>query len=76
MDESAAERFDELASRATAEFENVSDFVWKAPRLIETERQIEREKLDRYFPDDQESRDRRWRAESQNLDHTFRISSR
>jgi hypothetical protein len=60
-----------LATRASEEFDNLSDFIWKAPRLVESERTLELAKLERYFPDDVESREVRWRAESLKLDHVF-----
>jgi hypothetical protein len=38
------------ASRIYEEFNDASDFVWKAPRLIEMLTDEERGKLDSYFP--------------------------
>ena len=61
----------QLATRASEEFDNLSDFIWKAPRLVETERELELAKLHLYFPNDPVSRDLRWRDESHNLDHVF-----
>lgn len=65
------ERIDELSTRAWREFMDVSDFFWKAPRLIDHERKLELNKLDAYFPDHPEFRERRWSMESHKLDHTF-----
>ncbi|SEJ39023.1 hypothetical protein SAMN05216201_1082 [Pseudomonas linyingensis] len=65
------DQLDELAARARREFVDVSDFIWKAPRLIEHERELELSKLDAYFPNHPELRKRRWDLESHKLDHTF-----
>ena len=62
---------EQLAARASEEFENFSDFIWKAPRLVETERESELAKLELYFPNDPESRELRWKCESHKLDHVF-----
>lgn len=61
----------QLKKRAFWEFQDVSDFVWKAPRLIDSERIRETKKLDAYFPDDTEHRRLRHARESQKLDATF-----
>jgi hypothetical protein len=42
----------QLANRASEEFHNLSDFIWKAPRFVESERTLELAKLEQYFPDD------------------------
>lgn len=60
-----------LGVRAKLEFVDVSDFIWKAPRLIDHERKLELSKLDSYFPNHPELRERRWLMESHKLDHTF-----
>ncbi|MGP0203767.1 MULTISPECIES: hypothetical protein [unclassified Pseudomonas] len=64
-------QINELAARAQREFNDVSDFIWKAPRLIDHERKLELSKLDAYFPNHPELRKRRWESESHKLDHTF-----
>ena len=64
-------RIEQLSNRAWREFGNVSDFIWKAPRLIEHERKLELKKLDAYFPNHPEFKERRWKTESHKLDHTF-----
>ncbi|MBS1159071.1 MAG: hypothetical protein H6R15_1490 [Proteobacteria bacterium] len=65
------DQLDELAGRAQREFDDVSDFIWKAPRLIEHERELELSKLDSYFSNHPELQKRRWELESHKLDHTF-----
>ena len=60
-----------LGVRAEREFVDVSDFIWKAPRLIDQERKLELSKLDSYFPNHPELKERRWKMESHKLDHTF-----
>lgn len=64
-------RISVLQERAVREFGNVSDFIWKAPRLIGHERRLELSKLDEYFPPGDERREIRWRLESSKLEHTF-----
>lgn len=68
--ESFRDRINGLIERARHEFDEVSDFFWKAPRLVDQERELELEKLKGYesYP---ESRDRRWKNESRKLDQTF-----
>jgi hypothetical protein len=61
----------QLSASAQLEFEDVADFFWKVPRFIEHERQLELAKLDDYFPDNLELRERRWMFESSKLNHTF-----
>lgn len=65
------DQLQKLSARAQREFVDVSDFIWKAPRLIDHERKLELTKLDDYFPDHPELRERRWKMESHKLDHTF-----
>jgi hypothetical protein len=62
---------EQLAARASEEFESLSDFIWKAPRLVETEKELDLAKLEQYFPNDPESRELRWKYESHKLDHVF-----
>lgn len=61
----------ELASRAFHEFNNVADYVWKAPRLIEHETKLELKKLDRYFPDRPDLAEQRWKMEEHKLASVF-----
>ncbi|MCG9114755.1 hypothetical protein LH428_02595 [Laribacter hongkongensis] len=60
-----------ICDGASYEFEDISDFIWKAPNLVRYERHLELKKLEAYFPNDPESRAHRWRLESHKLDHTF-----
>ena len=41
---------DDLYNRARQEFSTASDFIWKTPRFLEHEARLEAEKLDEYFP--------------------------
>lgn len=66
-----SDQLQNLGVRAEREFVYVSDFIWKAPRLINHERKLELSKLDRYFPNHPELKERRWIMESHKLDHTF-----
>lgn len=43
-------RVAELRDRADRAFEHLTDYIWKTPRLIETEEALEREKIAAYFP--------------------------
>ena len=61
----------QLASRAGQEFDDLGDFIYKAPRLVESERETELAKLELYFPDDAKHRELRWAHESHKLDHVF-----
>lgn len=63
-----------LRDRAYLEFADVGDFIWKAPRLIDNERELEERKLDAYFSNDGEHRQHRQRRremEQRKLDSTF-----
>jgi hypothetical protein len=60
-----------LAIRAHDEFSTVADYIWKAPRLIKYERELELSKLPIYFPDNKDLAEWRWRHESNKLDRTF-----
>jgi len=66
-----ADQLEKLAERAQTEFCDVSDFIWKAPNLIDHERELELSKLDAYFSNHPELRKRRWETESHKLDHKF-----
>lgn len=60
-----------LRDQAYLEFTDVSDFIWKAPRLIDSERNLEARKLDAYFPHDGEHRQRRKEIGQRKLDSVF-----
>lgn len=66
-----SDQLQSLDVRAKREFVDVSDFIWKAPRLIDHERKLELSKLDYCFPNHPELKERRWKMESHKLDHTF-----
>jgi hypothetical protein len=42
--------FAKLGRSAYEEFVDTSDYIWKAPRLIDTEKKAEIEKLESYYP--------------------------
>jgi hypothetical protein len=78
--ESDFDKFEVIAQSAFSEFEDVADFVWKSPRLIEAETKSEIEKLTAYFPltgspqeDDlaRKLRKARWFYESRKLAGVF-----
>jgi hypothetical protein len=60
-----------LAAQASEEFVNLGDFIYKAPRLIDHERELELSKLDLYFPSGGMGRELRWESERHKLDHVF-----
>lgn len=62
---------EDVAARANQEFCEVADFIWKTPRLIASERELELTKLDEYFPCDPQSRAIRWDIESAKIDQVF-----
>ena len=70
-------RLTSLRKRVYSEFSDAADYVWKSPRLLDHERQLERDKLDAYFPDAHESteasalRDLRWVLEKDKIDNVF-----
>lgn len=71
---------DEIAEAAYTEFDHLSDYIWKTPEFIETQHELETEKLDDYFPftgdatHDEKAlymRKLRWRLESVKLEKYF-----
>lgn len=60
-----------LAVVAHDEFGDAADYIWKAPRLIESERNDELAKLPAYFPSNPELAELRWEHESKKLENTF-----
>jgi hypothetical protein len=68
---SFSERVLELESAAFFEFNNLADYVWKSPRLLEHETALEQKKLARYFPDDSKTAEMRWKHESHKLTRVF-----
>jgi hypothetical protein len=72
--------FQQFASSAYFEFTDVADYIWKSPRLIESEFKLEIEKLNAYFPvkgDDKQDaqnikyRKMRWQHERKKLTAIF-----
>ena len=61
----------QLGNQAYFEFCNVADYVWKNPRFIENEINIEKEKLGLYFSDNKKMAKLRWQRESRNLTRVF-----
>ena len=55
----ATDSIEQLRKRAFREFSDITDFIWKAPRLIDHEAKLEAKKLDAYFPDESINRSRR-----------------
>lgn len=66
-----SDKLKELAERAYREFTDVSDYIWKSPRLIEHETELEVKKLHTYFPNDQKHAKIRWHFESNKLNSVF-----
>ena len=62
---------DRLAREGALDFGDTADFIWKAPTLIERQTEIEKAKLQEYFPNDMRMRLLRWRFESRKLEHLF-----
>jgi hypothetical protein len=61
----------ELEWKAFNELNDVSDYIYKSPRLLRHEATLEQYKLDTYFPDGGETADIRWHHESKKLNETF-----
>jgi hypothetical protein len=68
---SLAEDIEEFAWRVMHEMSDVSDYIWKSPRMIERETKLEIDKLARYFPNDRSTAQLRWKDESHKLTETF-----
>lgn len=75
-----ADELADLAQRARLEFGDVADFIWKTPRLIESETKTEVEKLRTYYPTTGDCekdllarglRKLRWNLEAPKLEHVF-----
>jgi hypothetical protein len=64
-------QLEQIAWEGYLQFNDASDFIWKAPTLIKHQTDIEKAKLDRYFPNDLKSRTRRWWSESRKLREIF-----
>jgi hypothetical protein len=64
-------KFEEIAARAYHEFTDAADYVWKSPRLIEHETELEARKLKDYFPNDEKHAKVRWHFESHKLTNVF-----
>lgn len=60
-----------LADSAGSEFDYLSDYIWKSPKLLEQETKLELRKLKVYFPNDSEGARLRWAHESHKLTRVF-----
>jgi hypothetical protein len=65
------EQIQKLASSAHREFCDVSDYIWKSPKLVSHEKKLELEKLQLYFPDRADLRELRWKHEEHKLHNVF-----
>lgn len=61
----------DLVEQSFAEFGDLLDYIWKAPRLIDYENKLEQSKLDLYFPDRPDLAKIRWNRESKKLSMIF-----
>jgi hypothetical protein len=61
----------ELGWRALHEFDDVADYIWKSPRLIDHEDKLERRKLEIHFPGRPDMAKLRWDHESRKLTSVF-----
>jgi len=50
-----------------AQFSSLADYIWKLPHFIESEREIERDKLLSYFPDTGDAEVRQWHSKAREL---------
>jgi len=69
--EVASDKLEELAERASQEFSDAADYIWKSPRLITHETELELKKLPAYFPNDPDHAKIRWQFESDKLKRVF-----
>ena len=58
-----AARYRELSTRIFLEFNDVADYFWKSPRLLEHETNVEAQKIQEYFSDDPRRANLRWHME-------------
>lgn len=68
---SLEQKLDLMILRAKQEFNDVGDYIWKIPRFVESEYQVELQKLSSYFPDEPDLAKIRWKLESRKLEATF-----
>lgn len=54
------DQFRQLGSQVLQEFDDLGDYIWKTPNLIEHERAVEEEKLRTYFPTTGILREMKW----------------
>lgn len=64
-------KYEVIAKRAWQEFSDAADYIWKSPRLIESERKREREKLEAYHPHGGETATCRSLSEEKKLNDVF-----
>jgi len=60
-----------LAVSAYQEFSDAIDYIWKAPRLLDQEKEKELEKLQTYYPSNPKMAEIRWSQEFKKLNSTF-----
>ena len=60
-----------IANNASWEFSQISDYIWKSPRLLDQETKLENQKIAEYFPDDPKLAELRWQRESHKIDKVF-----
>lgn len=52
--EKMAGKYNDITDRAYREFTDVADYIWKSPKLIRHETELETQKIKDYFPKDEE----------------------
>jgi hypothetical protein len=62
-----------LEWRAFDELNEISDYIYKSPRLLDHEKALERDKMAMYFPNGGKTADMRFYYESVKLNETFRV---
>jgi len=71
VEDTGVNNIHELADAIRQEISDIGDYIWKTPRFIENEYEIEAKKLSAYFPDDPELAGLRWKRETRKLDRVF-----
>ena len=66
-----SEKYYIIASNVSWEFNQISDYIWKSPRLLDQETKLEIQKIAEYFPDDKKLAELRWQRESRKIDKVF-----
>ena len=66
-----SEKYYFIASNVSWEFNQISDYIWKSPKLLDQETKLEIQKIEEYFPDNPNLAELRWQRESHKINKVF-----